>query len=95
MSNIHGRLLDEDDVYEVLTEYYHHCMEIQHEALREALSRVPTAGKAKRGEWHVYIDDEDISNCICICSECGEVYCLEDFRYDDANYCPNCGVRTK
>lgn len=29
--------------YDILTEYYHHRTEIQHMALREALSRVPSA----------------------------------------------------
>lgn len=31
------------DAYEVLSDYYHHRTEAQHEALREALSRVPAA----------------------------------------------------
>lgn len=38
----HGRLVDIDEVYKVLTEYYHQRTEIQHMSLREALSRVPT-----------------------------------------------------
>jgi len=36
------RLIDAEKVYEVLTEYYHHRTEIQHEALKEAIERVPT-----------------------------------------------------
>lgn len=36
------RLIDEEDAYNVLTDYYHHRTETQHEALKEALSRVPT-----------------------------------------------------
>ena len=37
------RYIDTDTAYEVLTEYYHHKTEAQHEALREALDRVPAA----------------------------------------------------
>lgn len=36
------RLVDADKVYKVLTEYYHHKTDIQHEALREAIDRMPT-----------------------------------------------------
>ena len=35
-------LIDREKTYEVLTEYYHHRMEIQHKGLREALAKVPT-----------------------------------------------------
>ena len=37
-----ARLTDADDAYKVLTDNYHHKTEIQHEALKEALSKVPT-----------------------------------------------------
>lgn len=37
------KYIDTDTAYEVLTEYYHHKTEAQHEALREALDRVPAA----------------------------------------------------
>ena len=43
----HGHLVDIDEVYRVLTEYYHHSTETQHTALREALSRVPTIIEAE------------------------------------------------
>ena len=36
------RLIDADEAYAVLSEYYHHRTDLQHEALKEALSRVPT-----------------------------------------------------
>lgn len=36
------RLIDADEAYKVLTDYYHHKTEIQHEALKEAIERVPT-----------------------------------------------------
>lgn len=38
----HGRLIDADDVFHVLTSYYHHSTDFQHEALKEALARVST-----------------------------------------------------
>ena len=36
------RLVDADEAYKVLTDYYHHRTEIQHDALKEAIERVPT-----------------------------------------------------
>ena len=37
-------LIDREQTYEVLTEYFHQRTEIQHIAMREALSRVPSVG---------------------------------------------------
>lgn len=36
------RMIDADEAYKVLTDYYHHKTEIQHKALKEAIERVPT-----------------------------------------------------
>ena len=36
-------LISRQKAYEVLTEYYHHNTKVQHDALREALDRVPSA----------------------------------------------------
>lgn len=36
------RLIDADKAYTILTDYYHHKTDIQHQALIEALNRVPT-----------------------------------------------------
>ena len=36
-------LISREKAFEVLTEYYHHRLDVQHRALREALARVPTA----------------------------------------------------
>ena len=36
------RLIDADEVYKILTEYYHHRTDMQHIALKDALDRVPT-----------------------------------------------------
>ena len=37
-----ARLIDADEAYKVLTDYYHHRTEIQHKALKEAIGKVPT-----------------------------------------------------
>ena len=37
-----GRVIDTDSAYAVLTDYYHHSTDTQHEALKEALGRVET-----------------------------------------------------
>ena len=36
------RLIDADEAYKILTDYYHQRTEIQHKALKEAIERVPT-----------------------------------------------------
>ena len=41
------------DAYETLTEYYHHTAEIQHNALREALERVPDAQPEQTNSWYI------------------------------------------
>ena len=35
-------LISKQDAYDTLTEYYHHRTQTQHDALRDALSRVPS-----------------------------------------------------
>lgn len=40
------RLIDADKAYEILTDFYHHKTEAQHEALREALGKVPAVLEA-------------------------------------------------
>ena len=37
------RLIDTQDAFNVLTDYYHHNTHVQHLALQEALNKVPTA----------------------------------------------------
>lgn len=37
------KLINADEAYRVLSDYYHHRTEGQHDALREALDRVPEA----------------------------------------------------
>ena len=37
-----ARLIDAQDAFNVLTDYYHHSTHVQHLALQEALNKVPT-----------------------------------------------------
>lgn len=43
MSGKKTRLIDTQDAFNVLTDYYHHNSATQHLALQEALNKVPTA----------------------------------------------------
>lgn len=79
------KLIDADRAYEVLTDYYHHKTYIQHQALIEALEKVPTieAKPVRHGQW---IDTGSGQEC----SVCGEIqYGYDNFRY----YCPFCGAK--
>ena len=53
------RLIDADEAYKVLTDYYHHKTEIQHKALKEAIERVST------------VDAVEVVRC----KDCKHVYC--------------------
>lgn len=88
------KMVNLEDVYQVLTEYYHHKTETQHEALREALIRVPSA------ERHGYDTGE---GRLFHCSVCGydvfdiyegnrDVYRLDGFG-KGWDYCPCCGAK--
>lgn len=75
-----------EDAYQTLTEYYHQRTEIQHDSLREALSKVPSTDVApvRHGHWESLYWAFDY---YC-CSECGFEQRLEEFLY-----CPNCGAK--
>ena len=77
-------LIDRRTAYEVLTAYYHHSTETQHNALREALNKVPSAEHKGHWmkKWHTVFKEE-----LPCCSECNNFMA---FRWD---YCPNCGAR--
>ncbi len=81
-------LISRQAAYETLTEYYHHKEQIQHEALKEALDRVPSA--EKHGKW-VDIPHNRFRHK---CSECKNFapsyYCGDENLTD---YCPNCGAK--
>ena len=80
-----GRMINTDAAYAVLTDYYHHSTDTQHQALREALGRVESvdAVPVKHGRW---IEDP-VDDWGCRCSECGQ---LELYQSD---YCPSCGAK--
>lgn len=73
------RLIDADEVYKVLTDYYNHKTEIQHKALKEAIGRVPS------------IDAVEVVRCKD-CKWRGELGCAvsivdESDIPDDDDYC--------
>ena len=81
-------LISRQQAYEVLTDYYHHKTDVQHDALKEALSRVPSAEPEQhRGEWIEDVHKRGFSEC----SKCGyiAVGVLSRRHY---NFCPNCGA---
>lgn len=86
------RLIDKEQAYQTLSEYYHHAGTLQHMALREALDRVPVvdAVPVRHGKWiHEvrYTIDSLHSYQQNRCSECGMTYIT------NTKYCPNCGAR--
>lgn len=63
MSGKKTRLVDTQDVFNVLSDYYHHSTHVQHLALQEALNKVPTVDavpldgsflKMSRGDYLIY-----------------------------------------
>lgn len=82
------RLIDAQDTFNVLSDYYHHSTHVQHLALQEALNKVPTA-QPKRGKWEMKPDPFGFFDEILVCSECG---CTTKMR-EKTLYCPHCGAR--
>ena len=86
------RLIDAEEAYKVLTDYYHHKTEIQHDALKEAIERVPTVDPMKHGHW-VEQEHEDWKwSKEYRCSECGKYRLMTNPFGREWNYCPNCGA---
>ena len=84
-----AKYIDKAEVYKVLADYYHHKTDIQHEALKEALDRVPTveAEPVKYGSW---IFGETKGHSWMKCSEC----CVsQSGQTATFTYCPNCGAK--
>ena len=80
-----SRVIDTDTAYEVLTDYYHHRLDEQHNALRDALSRVPTAD---------VVEVVRCKDCRWGKESCGNIECFADTNvppeyhgYDW--FCPN------
>ena len=94
------RLIDTDAAYDVLTDYYHHTTDTQHQALREALGRVESvdAVPVKHGRWikkRYWIEGAGMGErygYYYSCSKCGNLVCG---GYDECGkkYCDECGAR--
>ena len=95
-----GRLIDEQDAYDVLSDYYHHSTDTQHAALKETLEMVPTvdAVPVRHGRW--FIGDDGALHC----SECSKTpvnrVIVDEIPIFDMTpiaermkYCPNCGAK--
>ena len=86
-----SRLIDADEAYKVLTDYYHQRTEIQHKALKEAFERVPTvdAEPVKRGHWKTQrnVQKYQISPYVFVCDQCHTVFDIP------TPYCGFCGAK--
>ena len=90
------RLIDANKVYEVLTDYYHHNTDVQHIALADALSKVPSveAEPVRHGHWQI---TEAYPHNV-YCSECYTKFAQTHWTvWEDGSlprhYCPRCGAR--
>lgn len=83
--------ISREAAYKTLTEYYHHTTDGMHLALKEALSRVPSADvqEVKRGKWELVDETPYIRKHFhpVACSVCRAK------GYKQWNYCPNCGAK--
>ena len=86
------RLIDAEEAYKVLTDYYHHKTEIQHDALKEAIERVPTVDPVKHGHWVEQEHCDWVYSKEYRCSECGKYRLMTNPFGREWNYCLNCGA---
>lgn len=74
-------LINREEAYKVLTDYYHHKTDVQHKALRDALSRVPSAQpeiiRCKDCKW--YDTAMPMTEGFCYCDKFGLVFGYNDF----------------
>lgn len=70
-------LIDTDDVYKVLTEYYHHKDEAQHKALKEALGRCK-AIEAVPAEFHDKCQQIEIKRRMALEEELAKIIKCKD-----------------
>lgn len=87
-----SRLIDADEGYKILTEYYHHRTDMQHTALKEALDRVPTidAEPVRHGKWEIH---EAFGYMDMTCSVCGWLYEYNFGLEREWNFCSHCGAK--
>lgn len=83
--NINNDLVKRWDVFVYLTEYYNHRTELQHDCLKQALSRVPSAEpERKKGKWTIeYSGSTPYKFC---CTNC------KAHHVSLYHYCPTCGA---
>ena len=88
------KLIDKEQAYKTLSKYYHHTGMIQHQALREALDRVPVvdAVPVRHGRWIGYPECLKYKSDI-ECSVCGEVFNILSNETKRFDYCPHCGAK--
>lgn len=79
------RLIDAQDTFNVLSDYYHHSTHVQHLALQEALNKVPTAQPEEVIPHRNY---KYLSDYWC---ECG----WHLGKRGNVKYCPDCGRKVK
>lgn len=88
------RLIDADNAYKVLTDYYNQRTENQHKALKEAIEAVPTvdAEPTRHGHWE-WNDYGGFGNYHCtVCRYIPYGKFSRKFR-PDYMYCPRCGAK--
>lgn len=98
------RLIDAQDAFNVLSDYYHHSTHVQHLELQEALSKVPTIdAEPVRYAKNIGTDYDEVDQFVC--SECGiELHGWHRVEHDEDDgeetyheyrirCCPNCGAR--
>lgn len=88
------RLIDADEAYKVLADYFHTRTEIQHKALKEAFERVPTvdAEPVRHGHW---IEGNNFHWYSNSCSCCGYTRTtdIKSNGWNQWKYCPMCGAK--
>ena len=88
--------IDREAAYQTLTEYYQHTTEIQHEALREALAKVPAADvrPAVKTAYHIMSGWPPRVYCM----NCYKTFAQANWEiWQDGSlprsYCPSCGAK--
>lgn len=84
--------IDRQTAYDVLTEFYHHTTDVQHNALREALNKVPSADvqPVRHGYWLRTGRTNVYGGFEVECSVCNDNVMITNIEYE--HYCRNCGA---
>ena len=80
-------LIDRQAVFEILTDYYHHRTDMQHDALKGALSRVPSAEPERK--WipvNEALPINDVNVIVSVLDDSGDT----PYRFTSVGWCtPN------